>query len=437
VLGYLDVEDLLRAKADVPNRALSVLLGVTCEQTRKLRARFGFASPGRWEGHVPTSPAHRPRLDPTRLAAIPAGEQPTRGEESLCLECGGWFRTRGMPQHLTSAHALTVGAYRSAHGIDPIAERARDLGHAGVEDLVAATMHLDAAAFAELVGLNRREAGQVRRRYSPRPATPEISCDDLAQLPAGLQPESDGKLLCRECGRWFRGLAQHLPHKHGVTPDEYRERHGLAVGACLQSADLHEKRSEYGRVRWERETEWRERFLAQGYSLRDPEQREMAMAGRRESATRPGGRAHLLESGDRLARVLPQRTREDFERRAHELGYSSVEEMLRATAHLSGAALGRLLGVASHRVYSLRLRHGFERGGRVRTPAAASAAVPVPDVTLPGDERMVCLECGGSYAFVGKHVAAAHGLRPTEYRARHGLAPDQPLHPFSTGPSES
>lgn len=35
------------------------------------------------------------------------------------------------------------------------------------------------------------------------------------------------RIQCLECGRWFRGLATHLPRVHGMTHDDYREKWGI------------------------------------------------------------------------------------------------------------------------------------------------------------------------------------------------------------------
>ncbi|SDJ88618.1 MucR family transcriptional regulator [Billgrantia gudaonensis] len=35
------------------------------------------------------------------------------------------------------------------------------------------------------------------------------------------------KIQCLECGRWFRGLATHLPRTHGMTHADYREKWGI------------------------------------------------------------------------------------------------------------------------------------------------------------------------------------------------------------------
>lgn len=434
-LGFAGIAELLAAKSDLSNRDLGDLLGLKHEQAWKLRRRFGMPSPGRWpEGYVPQSPQYRPRLSEAELAALAPGEQPERDGMVACRDCGLFVIGRGLPQHLGAAHASSVADYHRRHGMDRSDERAEELGYTDIAALLAATAHLNGPDFAELLGTTRTEAAALRRRHgyrTPQGATvaPSLDAKGLDALPLGVQPEQYGKLLCRECGGWFRGLSQHLPHKHGVTPAEYRERYGLAVGHCLQAEDLHELRAANGRARSEAEPEWYARFRAGARSTADPEQLAKAQAGRRASWARPGGRAHLLSSGDRIAKILPQRTHEDFERRARELSYDSIEAMLEATAGLTGAALAELLGVADHRVYSLRQRYGFRSPGRHRgvTPEDAGIAAGVsPD----SDQRLTCLECGKRYQFLGKHASLSHGLSPDEYRARHGLPPDTPLHPL-------
>lgn len=51
----------------------------------------------------------------------------------------------------------------------------------------------------------------------------------------GVVIATDTAVLCYECGGWYRMItAGHLRSKHGMTQDEYRDRHGLPrrVGLC-------------------------------------------------------------------------------------------------------------------------------------------------------------------------------------------------------------
>ena len=57
--------------------------------------------------------------------------------------------------------------------------------------------------------------------------------------------------------------------------------------------------------------------------------------------------------------------------------------------------------------------------------AAASPAVPVEESVT--DEHIVCLEDGRRFKTLKRHLRNAHGLSPTAYRERWGLAADYPM----------
>lgn len=44
----------------------------------------------------------------------------------------------------------------------------------------------------------------------------------------GYLDETQGRLVCHECGRSFRSLIGHISRKHSMAAEEYREVHGLA-----------------------------------------------------------------------------------------------------------------------------------------------------------------------------------------------------------------
>lgn len=58
-------------------------------------------------------------------------------------------------------------------------------------------------------------------------------------------------------------------------------------------------------------------------------------------------------------------------------------------------------------------------------PARPKPAVPVRRSVTP--EHLVCLECGKRVRILRRHLDAAHGLTPAEYRAAFGLKRDYPL----------
>ena len=79
--------------------------------------------------------------------------------------------------------------------------------------------------------MNSSDPATARSRR-PRPVT------DLATIAAGVQPQHDGWLLCRLCGRWFRSVGRHLQPGHHIGPLEYKEMFELPVTRGLIGDDL-------------------------------------------------------------------------------------------------------------------------------------------------------------------------------------------------------
>jgi MucR family transcriptional regulator, transcriptional regulator of exopolysaccharide biosynthesis len=62
--------------------------------------------------------------------------------------------------------------------------------------------------------------------------------------------------------------------------------------------------------------------------------------------------------------------------------------------------------------------------------ATGKAAVPVPAVPIGEtvfDAYIVCLENGGRYRSLTRHLRAAYNMSPEEYRAKWNLPPDYPM----------
>lgn len=60
--------------------------------------------------------------------------------------------------------------------------------------------------------------------------------------------DDDGRVLCHECGRWWRHLATHIFQSHGIRADDYREAHGLPQTLALVGTSTHQAMS----AGWER-----------------------------------------------------------------------------------------------------------------------------------------------------------------------------------------
>lgn len=55
-----------------------------------------------------------------------------------------------------------------------------------------------------------------------------------------FHPESD-TMKCHECGGWYKSLASHVPQKHHMTAERYKEKHGLRQGTALVSEEIRVK----------------------------------------------------------------------------------------------------------------------------------------------------------------------------------------------------
>lgn len=68
--------------------------------------------------------------------------------------------------------------------------------------------------------------------------------------------------------------------------------------------------------------------------------------------------------------------------------------------------------------------------GQTQAPAAATVGPLTPAVPIRrsvGADTITCLDCGWKGKMLKRHLSAAHGLTPEEYRTRWGLAPDYPM----------
>ncbi len=66
----------------------------------------------------------------------------------------------------------------------------------------------------------------------------------------------------------------------------------------------------------------------------------------------------------------------------------------------------------------------------VATPVAAVVEKQKPAVSVRKslqDEQLTCLECGGTFKSLKRHLMTHHSLSPEEYREKWDLAPDYPM----------
>jgi len=87
-----------------------------------------------------------------------------------------------------------------------------------------------------------REVGRSLKTFGETPAR----AGQTRPTPAVAPKKSIGKeaLVCLECGARMRMLKRHLANKHGLSPDVYRERFGLASDYPMVAPDYSARRSE-------------------------------------------------------------------------------------------------------------------------------------------------------------------------------------------------
>ena len=66
-------------------------------------------------------------------------------------------------------------------------------------------------------------------------------------------------------------------------------------------------------------------------------------------------------------------------------------------------------------------------GGASQEQPAEELKPAVPVRRSVTDDYIVCLECGGKFKSLRRHLKSRHDLTPEEYRARWGLAADYPM----------
>jgi predicted transcriptional regulator len=75
----------------------------------------------------------------------------------------------------------------------------------------------------------------------PGPAQPEPEPQKPAvPIRRSVQPD---EITCLECGKTFKSIRRHLSNAHGLEPDEYRQKWGLARDYPMTAPNYAEKRS--------------------------------------------------------------------------------------------------------------------------------------------------------------------------------------------------
>lgn len=107
-----------------------------------------------------------------------------------------------------------------------------------------------------------------------------------------LDHDGDDRVMCHECGGWFRSLASHIWQAHGMSAADYRSAHGLARGTALVCRSMSAARSRQAAARVGTEA-WRRleaaRDPAAARAAIDADARAAVAAATRRAPTRRRG----------------------------------------------------------------------------------------------------------------------------------------------------
>lgn len=249
-------------------------------------------------------------------------------------------------------------------------------------------------------------------------------------LALGVQPIDDsGRLLCRYCHRWFRGLGHHIFPAHGVTPDAYRREFELPSTRPLIAPELSAALATRSQRRFQTDAR-----LQQAFAISVDERATRSSRGRnakRRTEHRAGVQRSKRVVGDLLAhnsRVRANLVRADLDTRARNLGYCDLRQLLESTSHLTHASIGDLLGCSAAKARSWRRTHGIHSTAR-STSAQADAArreailrtVPPGIQPIADDGRLQCLVCGRWWRDLRQHVQRTHHQPVDDYLKEHWL----------------
>ncbi len=110
-------------------------------------------------------------------------------------------------------------------------------------------MELTADIVSAHVGHNRVDAGDVPKLIKtvynalagtgqPAPA-PQEALQPKVSIRSSLKPDA---ITCLDCGAKMKMLKRHLMTNHGMTPDEYRQKWGLAADYPMVAPNYAEQR---------------------------------------------------------------------------------------------------------------------------------------------------------------------------------------------------
>lgn len=129
---------------------------------------------------------------------------------------------------------------------------------------------------------------------------PRVGIDPSGFGIYGEVDRDETTILCHECGERLAWLPNHLKHTHGMTSDEYRDRHGLARKQPLSSIELQRRRSAAAKAQ-EGSAAWA-KFQEAGEQARE-EVVERLRTGELKPRISPAGLAHARKGRAESAKI--------------------------------------------------------------------------------------------------------------------------------------
>jgi predicted transcriptional regulator len=201
--------------------------------------------------------------------------------------------------------------------------------------------------------------------------------------------EVEDRVRCALCGGWWRSVASHAFHAHGLTGRDYRQQVGLRPGQALCARTLSDKRSRQLRERMATDPR-----IAVGMQRGVDRARNGTLQARaRELAGEHSSRAaragELKVHGHQLGTDRAERYRAERAARATELGFDSLDAYLQQRYVVQQARLEDLqreVRRATRRCEGTFVGPGSSRdaGGSARR-ADADSALPRPGLSYLND----------------------------------------------------
>lgn len=216
----------------------------------------------------------------------------------------------------------------------------------------------------------------------------------------GLLDVDGGRVLCHECGGWYRSVGSHVTRAHGITAREYKITHGLPLGTALVAPDLSELHSNRASARvggenWKRLEAKRDPTAASHARDEDAHRKRGPSRGPSPAAVAAAQRAAVDQYRERdLAWVRREDTGESL---------ADIARADEVPANWVAKAVSR-----ARKRYGLPLPESVKEARRVRSRAAAAKATAdaADAVAARDDDFLRRKEAGESV----REIAEAEGL---------------------------